>query len=215
MVFLIDTENVGRAWLKLLEICDSKDEFVLFYTSNTMPYTLDVFEQMMGSNCDMELVSCNVGRNALDFQLVSDLSVRASENPQMTYSIVSWDKGFGVAINYLRARGYDVHRIELPREEVKLVKEKTVKTDAKPEPQAVSNKIKPIYADIDKAMSRSVPDWSLYFSKDVADKVTKIMKNAGCVAETKRKAHVCQQLTAAFDAKKGLFIYNIIKPYIK
>ena len=203
MVYLVDTENIGRTWLKLLQDCSAEDEILLFYTHQSMPYSLDIIEQIKNAECPLEFIPCVAGHNALDFQLVADLSLRVANKPLAKYAVVSCDKGFDVAIDYLKKKGYDIHRMSfLPHEEQKS-KGAQHKGDSKT--KSANELANDKYAAYLKG----------HISEALIPKVASILRKAECKKVKERKNYVYQHLIKAFGNQQGLSLYKIAKKWIK
>lgn len=109
-IYLIDTENVPSSWMSLLN-ADEEFKIYLFYTENalTIPYeSLKLITQHIRS---ITMVSCKPGNNALDFQLISYLSLLLKKRIKHNYVIVSNDKGYDVVIDFWKERGFTISRM--------------------------------------------------------------------------------------------------------
>lgn len=202
MVYFIDTENVGKAWLNLLDSFKPRDKLVLFYTSFSMAYTLDVVERIRNAKCPIEFVSCTPGHNALDFQLVAELARRAAKSPSTEYAVVSWDRGFSAPVDYLRSKGYLVSRLSLScKEEPDVVSKKETYVISQVSAISESN-------EYSKALRGRVPDKNI---PDVAD----ILTNMNKIHISQRKIWVNNELQSLYGNKKAGVIYKAIKSLIK
>lgn len=119
VTYLIDTENVQNVWTKLLDETKKTDDFVIFYTVNSSHLPLDILAKIVNEKRKVECVETDIGTNALDVTLITDLAIRAemnrAKNPNIPreYVIVSDDKGYEPAIHYLNKRGIAARRLQL------------------------------------------------------------------------------------------------------
>lgn len=112
MTYLIDSENVNDAWVKLLPRLERKDRIIIFYTENSPHFTVDSARIITDyKEKDITWKKCFAGRNALDFQLVSQMGYLISKYPQDSYAIMSNDTGFDAAVKYWTQEGVSVSRI--------------------------------------------------------------------------------------------------------
>ena len=112
MTYLIDSENVNDAWVKLLPRLERKDRIIIFYTENSPHFTVDSARIITDyKEKDITWKKCFAGRNALDFQLVSQMGYLISKFPQDSYAIMSNDTGFDAAVKYWTQEGVSVSRI--------------------------------------------------------------------------------------------------------
>ena len=199
MVYLIDTENVGKTWLELLEICKN-DKFILFYTKNTGGYSLEMVSKIISSKCNVECISCDAGPNALDFQLVTELGMKAAKSPKTKYIVVSSDKGFDAAIHYMNRKGYLVERLSL-------VGDVSSQNNAPDKQREVHNILSETEILTQKVASR-IP-------KSAVTKTVKLLIDAKKVSSTKRKNHICNTLRSMFGQENGLQYYRQIKGLIE
>lgn len=110
-IFLVDSENIGSLWSRLLPIVTQEDKMFVYYTEHSPYISYDHLLQII-SYCKIpEFVKCYEGKNALDFQLVSELGFKLSQYQQAEFVIVSDDLGYDAAIRYWTERGYNVRRV--------------------------------------------------------------------------------------------------------
>lgn len=112
MTYLIDSENVNDAWVKLLPKLEKKDRIIIFYTENSPHFTVESAKVITEyKEKDLTWKKCFSGRNALDFQLVSQMGYLISKYPQDGYVIMSNDTGFDAAVKFWMQEGIAVSRI--------------------------------------------------------------------------------------------------------
>ncbi len=109
--YLVDSENIGASWSQLLPSMSSEDKMFVFYTEKSPYISYDNLLQVI-AHCQIPIfIKCYEGKNALDFQLVSELGFRLCQEPKAEFIIVSDDYGYDAAIKYWKERSYNVHRI--------------------------------------------------------------------------------------------------------
>lgn len=110
-VYLIDTENVKSEWKILLDKGTKKDRLLIFYTENSPNVSFADFSNLVKYPVKYEMIPCYLGKNGLDFQLVSFLGYLLRKNPFREYVIVSNDTGFDTVVYFWAAKGKKVNRI--------------------------------------------------------------------------------------------------------
>lgn len=112
MTYLIDSENVNDAWVKLLPTLEKRDRIIIFYTENSPHFTVDSARVITEhKDKDVTWKKCFAGKNALDFQLVSQMGCLIGKYPQDGYAIMSNDTGFDAAVKFWIQEGASVSRI--------------------------------------------------------------------------------------------------------
>lgn len=71
--FLVDSENAANRWIPLLREKQSGDRIFLFYTAKSPILSYELVKELIQNLDSAQLgwISCFMGLNALDFQLVS------------------------------------------------------------------------------------------------------------------------------------------------
>lgn len=112
IILYVDTENrQPNDWLPIARNLRPMDEIVLLHTEKSYKFTVPQTMEMINLKCDIkEIEAFNGTPNALDFVLVAALAQRCATAKQSLHLIVSADKGFDSAVNYL-ATQYKVKRI--------------------------------------------------------------------------------------------------------
>lgn len=110
--YLVDSENVHDAWVRLLPDLKRKDKIVIFFTKNS-PHFAAEHAQLLAEYKKYEIIweKCFTGTNALDFQLVSRLGYYICKRPKDAYVIMSNDTGYDPAVKYWQQAGVSVCRI--------------------------------------------------------------------------------------------------------
>lgn len=112
MTYLIDSENVNDAWVKLLPTLEKRDRIIIFYTENSPHFTVDSARVITEhKDKDVTWKKCFAGKNALDFQLVSQMGFLIGKYPQDGYAIMSNDTGFDAVAKFWLQEGVSVSRI--------------------------------------------------------------------------------------------------------
>lgn len=101
-LYFIDSENVGNEWLCLLNEADENDVFHFFYTKNTEIIKVPCveLENIANSIVRLQLHRCEQGKNALDFQLATEIGAQIAQNPYSEFIIVSNDNGYDAVVSY-------------------------------------------------------------------------------------------------------------------
>ncbi len=110
-VYLVDSENIGASWSQLLQTMSQEDKMFVFYTDKSPYISYDNLLQVIAYHSVPVFVKCYEGKNALDFQLVSELGFKLCQDPEAEFIIISDDYGYDAAVKYWKERSYNVHRI--------------------------------------------------------------------------------------------------------
>ena len=110
-IYLVDSENVGDIWVPLLVSSQEDDEVLVFYTTKSPHMNYENVRMLKETEKEADFIKCFEGSNALDFQLVSELGYRLSQNTDREYVIVSNDTGFDAAVRYWSTRKMPVSRL--------------------------------------------------------------------------------------------------------
>lgn len=112
MIILVDGDNIGcNAWVFLLTALTENDGLILFYTDKSPSLTIGTLEKIINSEYPMIFVHCQMGTNALDFQLSSYLGFLIAQEPHKEYAILSNDNGYDVVVSFWKRSGYAVKQI--------------------------------------------------------------------------------------------------------
>lgn len=111
-VYLVDSENVGDLWVThILDLAKKEDEVVVFYTQKSPHMGYDALRKLLSEGREVKFVKCVEGRNALDFQLVTELGYRIGiQKEEMEYIMVTNDTGFDAVVKYWQGAGKKVRR---------------------------------------------------------------------------------------------------------
>ena len=109
-IYLVDSENVGDIWVPLVS-SQEDDEVLVFYTTKSPHMNYENVRMLKETEKEADFIKCFEGSNALDFQLVSELGYRLSQNADREYVIVSNDTGFDAAVRYWSMRKMPVSRL--------------------------------------------------------------------------------------------------------
>ena len=110
-IYLVDIENVGDIWVPLLVSSQEDDEVLVFYTTKSPHMNYENVRMLKETEKEADFIKCFEGSNALDFQLVSELGYRLSQNADREYVIVSNDTGFDAVVRYWSTRKMPVSRL--------------------------------------------------------------------------------------------------------
>lgn len=113
--YLVDTENVGGAWINLLENISPKDRICLFITDESAKLSLADLQYVAKYANNIEVIECFRGtENAMDFQLCTVLGHKAHNSTKSEFVIVSNDNGYDPVVAMMLKRGRNVKRITMP-----------------------------------------------------------------------------------------------------
>ena len=144
--YYIDFENVKTAGLKGIDSLPSGDTVKIFAKGGSDQMKFNDIKTLMAAKASVAIEDVVTGtKNALDFQLLTDLMIdcvkRAGMSPAPKFIIVSADHGYDPAIAQMKKRGINnVFRAISINEagngnfaQSRQPKEKTVKQEEKPE----------------------------------------------------------------------------------
>lgn len=104
--YLVDFENVKKDGLDGIHKLEEDDKVCILYSKNADSITFEQHKKIMESKADIELCKVDVGsKNALDFQLATQLGFLIANKAADSYYIVSRDKGFEILSGYWKSRG--------------------------------------------------------------------------------------------------------------
>lgn len=111
--YLVDTENIPCRWSVLVSRIGTCDKLVLFVSEKSEKAAVSLpLGQMDNLFRSAEIITVTTGtKNALDFQLVTELTYRFAAEPKRKYVVVSNDRGYEAAFDRLKAKGASVSRI--------------------------------------------------------------------------------------------------------
>ncbi len=110
--YLVDSENIGGDWVDLVSVANKNDRILVFYTDKSVH--ISCAKARMLYECDrniIEWIPCSAGtKNALDFQLVTQLGAIIPRHAASEYVIFSNDNGFDVVVDYWCKNGVRVSK---------------------------------------------------------------------------------------------------------
>lgn len=107
--YLVDFENVKKDGLDGIHKLEEEDRVCILYSKNADSITFEQHKRITESRADIELCKVDVGsKNALDFQLATQLGFLIANKAADSYYIVSKDKGFEILSGYWKSRGVSV-----------------------------------------------------------------------------------------------------------
>jgi hypothetical protein len=114
--YLIDTENTGYRFISGAENLTDKDTVILFHNAGTGPEQVKTLTSLVGqSKAVLEVIDMSVHtKNAMDFEICAYLGVLVGRDPGAQYYIVSNDKGYGAAIDFICRYFPNVTLAEIP-----------------------------------------------------------------------------------------------------
>ena len=107
--YLVDFENVKKDGLDGIHKLGKEDRVCIFYSKNADSITFDQHRRIIESQAAIEFCKVEVGsKNALDFQLATQLGFLIANKSAEQYFIVSKDKGFEILSGYWKSRNVNV-----------------------------------------------------------------------------------------------------------
>jgi len=107
--YLVDFENVKKDGLDGIHKLEEDDRVCILYSKNADSITFEQHKKIIESKAKIELCKVDVGsKNALDFQLATQLGFLIANKAADCYYIVSKDKGFEILSGYWKSRGISV-----------------------------------------------------------------------------------------------------------
>lgn len=110
-IILVDMENVQNMWSNALPPGETITVGLFFETEAVTPESRKKTQE----ECDLRkipacFIPCKTGKNALDFQLSTELGFQVAMSPENKYIIISGDSGFDAVVYYWRRNGIDIVR---------------------------------------------------------------------------------------------------------
>ena len=110
--FFIDLENVRSEGLEGVASLASDDMVFIYYSENAMNLSIPTLENLNNSKASKKFIKTNyIGKNAMDFQIVSLFGAMIERNKQGSYYIISQDNGFRSAVSFCESYFEDYHII--------------------------------------------------------------------------------------------------------
>lgn len=185
--FLIDTENMGREWVKMISPERENTIYHVFYTQNSPAISIECVEKILHQHHNIEFIKCYTGAQGLDFQLVSLLGYMLSQNPKDRYYIVAKDIGYDAVVKFWTDRRMPVQRIfETQTSNKDFSEDLTLKEECK---------------EVLKGVAAGAE----------VDKVVGIISKATASGTTSYKTMIHTKLVQTFSQEKGRQIYHACK----
>lgn len=110
--FFIDLENVRSEGLEGVASLAADDMVFIYYSENAMNLSIPTLENLNNSKASKKFIKTNyIGKNAMDFQIVSLFGAMIERNRQGSYYIISQDNGFRSAVSFCESYFEDYHII--------------------------------------------------------------------------------------------------------
>lgn len=112
-VWLIDTENIPKKWVKTVHFKTKRDKLIIFLGPEATCMSLkelQVFLTKYPAN-QVEFCNSNAGKNSMDFHIAAKLGSLCTTGKKSHYIIVSGDKGYDGLIRTMCENGFYVSRI--------------------------------------------------------------------------------------------------------
>ena len=109
-IFLVDGDNNIGTGLKGIDMLSEQDAVLVFYQKAGL--ALSRLQKLCaGTKADVQYVeSVRSGKNAIDFQIITELGVLVGKREAEYAYVISQDKGYEASIDALRARYADAFR---------------------------------------------------------------------------------------------------------
>lgn len=145
--FFIDLENVRSEGLEGVLSLNSDDMVYIFYSENAMNLSIPALENLNNSKAATKFIKTNyIGKNAMDFQIVSLFGAMIERCRKGSYYIISQDNGFRSAVSFCESffADYDILCGVYPRIIAAITDElkKTSKSAAKQNKKAAKDAVK-------------------------------------------------------------------------
>ena len=99
--FFIDLENVRNEGLEGVLSLNEKDMVYIFYSENAFSMAIPTMESITNSRCSSKFIKTNyIGKNAMDFQIVSLFGAMIERCKEGSFYIISKDNGFRSAVSF-------------------------------------------------------------------------------------------------------------------
>ncbi len=129
--------------MPLLVSSQEDDEVLVFYTTKSPHMNYENVRMLKETEKEADFIKCFEGSNALDFQLVSELGYRLSQNADREYVIVSNDTGFDAVVRYWSTRKMPVSRLSGKECHRMLTEKKAARGKRNPGQQQSRNRNRP------------------------------------------------------------------------
>ncbi len=107
MIFLVDGDNNIATGLKGIEMLSAEDSVLIFYQKTGLALS-KIQKLCAGTPADVQYIeSVRGGKNAIDFQIITELGVLVGKREADYAYVISQDKGYAASIDALRARYAD------------------------------------------------------------------------------------------------------------
>ena len=99
--FFIDLENVRNEGLEGVLSLTETDMVYIFYSENAFSMAIPTLESITNSKCTSKFIKTNyIGKNAMDFQIVSLFGAMIERCRSGSFYIISKDNGFRSAVSF-------------------------------------------------------------------------------------------------------------------
>ena len=107
MIFLVDGDNNIGTGLKGIDMLSEQDAVLVFYQKAGLALS-KIQKLCAGTKADVQYIeSVRGGKNAIDFQIITELGVLVGKREAEYAYVISQDKGYAASIDALRARYAD------------------------------------------------------------------------------------------------------------
>ena len=107
MIFLVDGDNNIGTGLEGIDMLSEQDTVLIFYQKTGLALS-KIQKLCAGTKANVQYVeSVRGGKNAIDFQIITELGVLVGRRETDYAYVISQDKGYAASIDALRARYAD------------------------------------------------------------------------------------------------------------
>ena len=151
--WLIDLENVGKAWTEILDKAKPGDTVAVFWSNQAAEWSLYYWNLSQIPDIRFMFPQCETGtHNALDFQLTAWLGRMSVLDPDARFVIVSGDRGYRPLRDFLGKRGIPVAFFDPKAETIKETPAKIPAILSNPIPKTKTAQI-PSVEEVRKALA--------------------------------------------------------------
>ena len=212
MFYLVDFENVSNIGLNGIENLRKDDVIIIFYSKNANSLSFDNHKKLELTKAKKEYIEVEqVGKNALDFQLVTYLGALISKYPKEEFAIISKDQGFASVVKFWGNNDITVQMFNsISGKSTILIEEKD--NTSLLNTKKIANKKIQILKNTTKRSNLKLLSEVRNHLITHSDKASQI---ANIIESNSTKMQINNALVKAYDSKVAGEIYKQIKPLLK
>lgn len=218
MYFLIDLENVGIEGLRGVEYLNSNDKLTIFYSNAIKQCENRYLDKIMESGCEFDTCKLmRTGKNGLDFYIACSIGQYFGAGNPAEVTIVSKDRGFQAVRDYWQVDKDEKYTVHIAHNIEKGILATSDGSDR-------YNKARHAEERVDLEVFQARYEERMHFQNvlreifagtefDGKTEEIKQLLDGYKVAENKKIIYL--DSLHRFGRKRGLDIYNKIKPMLK